>query len=152
MEHRDCRADAFWTTFLNERLASLGILPLSSTNDTAHTPQAILNAEVHGARLALGALLTRCNVFAPISILPPEILAHIFECLALVSPPRRAALGSNGRRPKATLGWIKSATHVCRSWRATALGDPALWGKIDFNEVGVTLGREMLARARSVPL
>ncbi|KAI0050352.1 hypothetical protein FA95DRAFT_1570589 [Auriscalpium vulgare] len=136
------RADAFWTTSGNERL-TLGLFQSSSTNDeTTRTPQVIVDAEAGGTPLASPALISK---------LPSEILAHIFECLALVKKPHRDEFDWLTSERQSELGWIESATHVCRSWRAAALGHPALWRSISF-ELGMPWAREMLARARSAPL
>jgi len=68
--------------------------------------------------------LPKCRnvtVVAPISILPPELLARIFHFYALEAPP-----WSDGVQK---LGWI-AVTHVCQRWRQVALGDSSLWARI----------------------
>jgi hypothetical protein len=86
---------------------------------------------------ALHALLTCRNALAPISLLPPEILARVFHFLAL---------------EERNLGWIR-ATHVCRFWRQVALGDSSLWVTISgIPPTNTELISEMLARASHAPL
>jgi F-box-like len=103
-----------------------------------------VDKEVDAARQLLCSLLTRRNALAPISLLPPEILARVFHVLALQEPPYS---------DKQNYGWIRT-THVCRHWRQVALGDSSLWARI--SDMWTTLNTasisEMLARARNAPL
>jgi hypothetical protein len=104
-----------------------------------------VDKEVEATRQLLRSLLTRRNALAPISLLPPEILARVFHALALDEPPCDA---------KQSLGWIKT-THVCRHWRQVALGDSSLWARIsgiDGSHLNTALISEMLSRARNAPL
>jgi hypothetical protein len=73
-------------------------------------------------RLARSLLVHR-NAFAPIFVLPPELLLLIFRAHALAEPP----WWSDAQTQK--LGWIR-VTHVCRHWRQVALNDSLLWAKI----------------------
>ena len=103
-----------------------------------------VDKEVDAARQLVRSLLTRRNAIAPISLLPPEILARVFHLLALEEPPYSE---------KQNIGWIKT-THVCRYWRQVALGDSSLWARIsgtmtDLNTASIS---EMLTRARNAPL
>ena len=103
-----------------------------------------VDKEVDATRQLLLSLLTRRNALAPISLLPPEILARVFHLLALDEPP-------NGIKP--TLGWIRT-THVCRHWRQVALDDSSLWARISGIDSGLdtALISEMLTRSRNAPL
>lgn len=58
----------------------------------------------------------------PVSSLPVEIVLRIFALLARANFGRRIA--------DAAWNWI-AVTHVCRYWRAIAIGYPALWRYID---------------------
>ena len=87
-------------------------------------------------------LRSLCNALAPISHLPPEVLAHVFHFLSLEEPPFFAVQN---------LGWIR-ATHVCRLWRQVALGDSLLWARISGTPKSTELVSEMLARTRGAPL
>ena len=102
-----------------------------------------VDKEVEAARQLLRSLLTRRNALAPISLLPPEILARVFHFLALEEEPP-CSRGQN-------LGWIR-ATHVCRLWRQVALGDASLWARIAGSPTNTELIAEMLVRARNAPL
>jgi hypothetical protein len=82
------------------------------------------------------SLLTGRNALAPISLLPPEILARVFHFFAL---------------EEQNLGWIR-ATHVCWFWRQVALDDSSLWATISGNSTNTKLISEMLARASDAPL
>ena len=100
--------------------------------------------EVEATRQLLRSQLTRRNALAPISILPPEILARVFHALALQEPPCDV---------KQRLGWIRT-THVCRHWRQVALDDSSLWARISGigSDLDTALISEMLTRARRAPL
>lgn len=81
-------------------------------------------ALLKSTRLSLGALIkSRRNFQAPVSMLPPEVLAFVFE----------AALGDRARvfQPFAIV-----LSHVCQTWRAVAVSDPFLWTDIQIGAVG----------------
>ena len=103
-----------------------------------------VDKEVDATRQLLCSLLMRRNTLAPISLLPPEILARVFRLLALDEPPFSCKQNS---------GWIRT-THVCRHWRQVALGDSLLWARISgiSNTLNKALISEMLDRARNAPL
>ena len=90
---------------------------------------------------AFAALKSRFNTLAPISRLPPEILATIFVFLSTSAWNKRDI----------HLEWIRVA-HVCRRWREVALDHPRFWSHINFT--GLTSGgmAEILARAKMAPL
>lgn len=91
---------------------------------------------------AMQLLRTLHNSLAPISLLPPEVLARVFHFLSLEEPPFSG---------KQELGWIR-ATHVCQHWRQVALDDSSLWARISGMPTNIELLSEMLARARNAPL
>ena len=103
-----------------------------------------VDKEVDATRQLLRSLLTRRNTLAPVSLLPPEILARVFHLLALDEPPYSCEKSS---------GWIR-ITHVCRHWRQVALDDSSLWARISRigPDLDTALISEMLARARNAPL
>ena len=82
------------------------------------------------------------NSLAPISLLPPKVLAKVFHFLSLEDPPRFR---------KQKLGWIR-ATHVCRLWRQVALGDSSLWARISGTAIKTEWIPEMLTRATNMLL
>lgn len=81
------------------------------------------------------------NALAPISRLPPEILAEIF-CFFT---------SSTWNKEYGHLAWIR-VTHVCHQWRETALSHPRLWSHINFTKLMPTAMAEVLARAKMAPL
>ncbi|KAI0284067.1 hypothetical protein BC826DRAFT_894091, partial [Russula brevipes] len=97
---------------------------------------------IEAAMLLSRALLTHRNTLAPISILPPEVLARIFHLVAVLPWHKLESLK-----------WI-SVTHVCRHWRQVALDDSSLWARISgwMPVARITWVSEMLARARNAPL
>ncbi|KAI0284069.1 hypothetical protein BC826DRAFT_881182, partial [Russula brevipes] len=99
---------------------------------------------IDAAVLLTYALLTHRNTLAPVSVLPPEVLARIFHLVALAD--------AESSRPKmGNLRWI-GVTHVCRHWRQVALDDSSLWARISGSMAKATWVCEMLARARNAPL
>jgi len=103
----------------------------------------VINKEIDGARWLVQSLLARRNSLAPISTLPPELLARIFRFLILED------LGRFGVPMEF---WFK-ATHVCRHWRQVALDDSSLWTRVTVMESSSSdWVSEMLVRARNAPL
>ena len=97
---------------------------------------------VEAAKQLLHSQLARCNALAPISVLPPEILARVFHLLVFEDP---ACFGERN------LGWIR-VTHVCRYWREVALDDSSLWATIWGASTNTELISEMMARAKNAPM
>ncbi|KAI0263189.1 hypothetical protein BC834DRAFT_320678 [Gloeopeniophorella convolvens] len=85
----------------------------------------------------------KLEIVAPITHLPPELLARVFYCHALTEPPFQCI----GCR----LGWIVD-THVCRQWRQVALNATGLWGQIDVFHTNLKWITEMLARTKGAPV
>ncbi|KAI0041664.1 hypothetical protein FA95DRAFT_1598858 [Auriscalpium vulgare] len=93
------------------------------------------------------------NALAPISILPPEILALVFSFHAINQPAARENLPYDIEDPLAPnwiqsqLGWI-TVTHVCHQWRQVALQHASLWTNVSFS-LGDDCAEEMLRRSRT---
>ncbi|KAI0281324.1 hypothetical protein BC826DRAFT_1070317, partial [Russula brevipes] len=88
------------------------------------------------------ALLTHRKTLAPISVLPPEVLARIFHLVALPKPADRTA--------------ELQCSLTCAATRARSLDDSSLWAMISGNQAS-TLYRphrspRRLVRARIAPL
>ena len=97
---------------------------------------------IDAARHLTDTLISRRNALAPISTLPPELLARIFRFHALVEPPWPSMQ---------SLGWIR-VTHVCREWRQVALDDSSLWATMTGLCPSAAWISESLVRARNAPL
>ncbi|KAI0718107.1 hypothetical protein C8Q72DRAFT_764666, partial [Fomitopsis betulina] len=95
-------------------------------------------ARIHAINIEL-------NAFAPISILPPEILSNIFLHIA-----GRGSADPALWEPKAVGHWIY-VTHVCTSWREVALQCATLWSHLNLSELPKVL-EELLARSKDAPL
>ena len=119
----------------------------SHLHSVVHDPSARVAAisavdkEVDATRKLLRLLLMRRNALAPVSVLPPEVLARVFHFLARDEPP---CLG------RLDLGWIR-ATHVCQLWRQVALGDSSLWARFSGVVTNKELVSEMLAVISAEP-
>ncbi|KAI0718114.1 hypothetical protein C8Q72DRAFT_153835 [Fomitopsis betulina] len=88
---------------------------------------------------------TQLNALAPVSKLPPELLSNIFLDVAVrgSADPPRGQSRMVGR-------WIH-VTHVCRSWRETALQCAPLWSHLHSSDSPKCI-EEFLARSRDAPL
>jgi hypothetical protein len=85
------------------------------------------------------------NALAPVSSLPPEVLAAIFSFLCLHGKP------TLGGKPGHNLARVR-LSHVCHQWREIALNQSLLWSHVDFTTLSLAGAAEILARAKSVPL
>ena len=103
-----------------------------------------IDEEIDAARRFTHSLLSRRNVLAPISVLPPELLARIFHFCALEEPLWIS-------QPPNELGWV-TVTHVCQRWRQVALDDTSLWARITGIPRRPWWIAEWLVRARNAPL
>ncbi|KAI9453538.1 hypothetical protein BJY52DRAFT_834101 [Lactarius psammicola] len=124
----------------------------SQANSQEYQRQAI-DAEIRSLEESICALRLRRNALAPISSLPPEIIAAIFSFSHLPHPSSQASQASPftlGERPD-PLAWLHVA-HVCHQWREIALNQPLFWSHVDFTTLTSTGAAEMLARAKTVPL
>lgn len=83
---------------------------------------------------AILQLVRQRNRLAPISCLPPELLACIFSWVTM---PYR-------------LENLLLITSICRHWRHVALADPTLWSVLEFNELDMAL--DFLERSRGSKL
>ncbi|KAI0060683.1 hypothetical protein BV25DRAFT_1992747 [Artomyces pyxidatus] len=143
-------ARAYWYAAADDRLAHLkGVSPQGDVKYIASARDTV-DDEIEAARLAVCAMRTRRNALAPISVLPPEILARIFELHAIDCPHGKVDY-YRADRMNLRFGWIASATHVCRRWREVALDHPRLWGRLAFN-MGSKWVEEMLARVKAAPI
>jgi hypothetical protein len=126
------------------RLESLSnqIRSVVRTPSTRDVALSTVDKGIDAAMLLARALLTHRNTLAPVSVLPPEVLARIFHL---------AALAESSQPEMGSLRWI-SVTHVCRHWRQVALDDSSLWARISGSTANTTWISETLARARNAPL
>ncbi|KAI0284063.1 hypothetical protein BC826DRAFT_170889 [Russula brevipes] len=140
--HQSDVQGAMFSDVLLTRLESLSnqFRSIVRTPSTRAVALSTVDREIDAAMLLTRALLTHRNTLAPISVLPPEVLARIFHLVA----------GSPWQKQE-SLRWI-SVTHVCRHWRQVALDDSSLWAKISGRMASTTWISEMLARARNAPL
>ncbi|KAF8074861.1 hypothetical protein FPV67DRAFT_1445873 [Lyophyllum atratum] len=98
----------------------------------------LIDQEMQGLEDSIRALKSRRNILAPISHLPPEMLAKIFSF--------RAAESAESINP---LEWVR-VSHVSRHWRAVALDSPSLWANLVFTRP--KWSEEMLKRSKMASL
>ncbi|KAI0056748.1 hypothetical protein BV25DRAFT_1831961 [Artomyces pyxidatus] len=89
------------------------------------------------------SIMTRMNTLIPIASLPSDVMERVFLQLTILEPPSSKA--SRG------LGWIK-VSHVCREWRAIALGYASLWHTVVGGDVNARWAGEILARSKAAPV
>ena len=89
--------------------------------------------------------------YRPVHMLPPELLANIFEEIAGTRPLPR--LDRSWDDMTIAQQWIRVAW-VCQYWRKIALSDPFLWGHIFLDEprLSVDYGRTWVRRSVGAPL
>ncbi|KAL1730942.1 hypothetical protein EV714DRAFT_210039 [Schizophyllum commune] len=88
-----------------------------------------------------------CTGLAPIDVLPPEIMGHIF---LLFQPFYKDFMPRWPTRD--SLEWI-TVTWVCSRWRAIATSSPTLWSTVDLCYNRPTdVGKTFLERSRKAPL
>jgi hypothetical protein len=104
-----------------------------------------IDAQIKSLEDSIRALRLQRNALAPISSLPPEIIAAIFSFL-----PHMLSATTPPKRPD-PLAWLRYS-HVCHQWREIALNQPLLWSHVDFANISWAGAAKILARAKLVPL
>ncbi|EIM80574.1 uncharacterized protein STEHIDRAFT_162354 [Stereum hirsutum FP-91666 SS1] len=154
--------DEFWTTTESQRLTAVTDHVVQASNaDITSTRQYMDNELLSLERYRL-SILTHKNLLAPVSRIPPEIMAAIF---ALVAPlldsrlelertynmgPFQDHVEQDRARELEDIRSLISASQACSRWRDIALRCATLWANV-WHE-NPWWGQEMLKRARSVPL
>ncbi|KAI0709170.1 hypothetical protein C8Q76DRAFT_597069, partial [Earliella scabrosa] len=87
---------------------------------------------------------------APIHTIPDELLLVIFQ-LVLCQPPHSRVVAPSGEsRDGIEVSMILGITHVCKRWRAVAIGYPCLWSCI--GDRHLELLELFLVRSLQIPL
>jgi len=115
-------------------------------DSSVHLRQAI-DDELESLAKTARALKLRRNALAPISRLPPEIIAIIFSFLSLPREYVRLLTGDK----QDNLAWLR-VSHVCYRWREIALNQPRFWSRIDFTTLTSAGATEVLSRSKMAPL
>ncbi|KAJ7504369.1 hypothetical protein B0H11DRAFT_1710232, partial [Mycena galericulata] len=105
-----------------------------SSAELVRAAQRQIDQDLQNHQESIRALQSRRNSLSPVGRLPPEMLSRIF---LFCSDP-------------GSLSWIKSVSHICRHWRAVALGCPNLWSFPVFSQP--KWADEMLKRSKMAPL
>ncbi|KAJ7155425.1 hypothetical protein C8R43DRAFT_430595 [Mycena crocata] len=121
------------TTFTKRHVPHSEITAFSSAKHVA-SAQRQIDQEIRKSQDSIRALQSRRNSLSPVGRLPPEMLSRIF--LFCSNPD--------------SLSWIKEVSHICRHWRAVALGCPNLWSIPIFSQP--RWADEMLKRSKMAPL
>ncbi|KAJ6518826.1 hypothetical protein C8R45DRAFT_949358 [Mycena sanguinolenta] len=93
-----------------------------------------LDEDIRKYQESIRALQYQRNALSSIGKLPPEMLSRVF--LFCIHPD--------------SLSWIREISHICRHWRAVALGCPNLWSFPVFAQP--RWAEEMLKRSKMAPL
>lgn len=123
---------------------------MSSTASNSTNLHGLLEEREAGLLKALSAVRERLNELTLPSLLPPELLAHVFSFLVLPAaiddktyPPSNVDIESPN--------WdLITVTHVCRKWRTTAIGTPSLWTRL--TPTMTPSWEVFLPRAKQAPL
>ena len=105
----------------------------------------VIDAEIKSLEESIRALRIHRNALAPISSLPPEVLAAIFSLLC--SSPGIPLDG----KPDQNITQIY-VSHVCHQWREIILNQPLLWSHVDFTTLSSAGVSAVLLRSKSLPL
>jgi hypothetical protein len=106
-----------------------------------------IDDELESLEKTTRTLKLRRNALAPISRLPPEIIATIFSFLSLPREYLRLLPGDK----QEVLAWLR-VSHVCHRWREIALNQPRFWSRIDFTTLTSDGATEVLSRSKMAPL
>ncbi|TFY69730.1 hypothetical protein EVG20_g3016 [Dentipellis fragilis] len=134
--------DSVRSHWVNEARSRFALIPQTCTKDVHRLVDKELEAMVH----AIATMQSLRHTASPVSKLPPEVLARIFVCCAVLERPRVEITATRRFHP----GWI-TVTYVCRYWREAALQEPTLWWDIS-DEFGLHWMNELLARSKAVPV
>ncbi|KAF7370585.1 F-box domain-containing protein [Mycena sanguinolenta] len=110
--------------------------PISSHNHVSSNElmQRGLDEDIQKYQESIRSLQYQRNALSPIGRLPPEMLSRVFMfCIH-----------------RDSLSWIREVSHICRHWRAVALGCPNLWSFPVFSQP--RWADEMLKRSKMAPL
>ncbi|KDQ61415.1 hypothetical protein JAAARDRAFT_203934 [Jaapia argillacea MUCL 33604] len=107
------------------------------------TALATIDSDIASHFESIRQLCTKRNSLVPVSRLPPEVLANIFQHATQSDLSLGFALGSPA------VWWI-AITYVCRCWREVALATPSLWCSLPFHRPKWV--PEMIARSKIAPL
>ncbi|TFY76216.1 hypothetical protein EWM64_g7797 [Hericium alpestre] len=107
--------------------------------------------ELSTATSVVNTIKSRINLIAPVSHLPPELLARIF---LILRGKQSISIMPRERNPDCPifeyLGWIV-VTQVCSRWRRAAIDCPALWTRVTFDR-GSRWADQMLLRSKQAPV
>ncbi|KZV76979.1 hypothetical protein PENSPDRAFT_277300 [Peniophora sp. CONT] len=137
----------FWAQTALERTAWV---PRPSA-DSVEACDAIhaLDEEIEAIAYMLASVRTRRNALVRAAILPPEVLARVFEIVRDTDPIGHKSLECPiGHK---SLGWFR-VLRVCGYWRRVAVQHAALWNKFTLEVVESGLWPTFRNRASNVPL
>ena len=104
-----------------------------------------IDVQINSLEDSIRVLRLQRNALAPISSLPPEIIAAIFSFL-----PHMLSAISPSKKPD-PLAWLR-VSHVCHQWREIALNQPLLWNHVDFTNISLAGAVKILTWAKMAPL
>ncbi|KAJ7180688.1 hypothetical protein C8R46DRAFT_1070260 [Mycena filopes] len=107
-----------------------------SSPEVVQSAQRQIDNEIQHFQNSIRGLQSQRNALSAVGRLPAEMLSRIFLFCS--------------RQVPHSLSWIKEVSHICRHWRAVALGCPNLWCSITFSRP--KWAAEMLKRSKMAPL
>lgn len=128
-------ADTLLPTIMAARQAS---------HRSAPTTRETIETQIAHHYACIRDLKAQLNTLASISVLPPEVLSHIFLHDADFFGDRVVPAPSMKTRLR--------ITHVCRHWRMVALDCPVLWSRFCVDKYSAMWMEELLSRSRQARL
>lgn len=142
----------FWLAIGRTRMPPIEDLSNQGDSRTIDAARDTIRKEISAIEDLLAFARLQLNACAPISRLPPAILALILDIARIDDPPAKAysSLWGISKSAGLYLGWIR-LTHVSRQWRDAALSHAYLWGDINVVVLGERWADELLARVKHAP-
>ncbi|VDC01902.1 unnamed protein product [Peniophora sp. CBMAI 1063] len=142
MDEHDSSRD-FWTRMALDRTSGAPRPAVGSVEASARID--VLDDEIAAIAYALAAVKTRRNALVRAAVLPPEVLARIFEIVRDIEPIGRKSEGYK------SLGWYR-ITRICGHWRRAAVQHATLWGKLTLEVQQSGLWEAFRTRAGNAPV
>ncbi|KAI0312042.1 hypothetical protein OF83DRAFT_693690 [Amylostereum chailletii] len=150
-------AGDYWKSVAKNRFEQL-----EHTLNPSRSDASALDAELEALNETTRGFLKRRNEVVPVSRLPAELLATVFElvkheALAYLDgkttgeDDTEANVSPAARKLRRGLRWVY-VSHVCREWRRIALDHAVLWAEINHAIMRRRWSSEMLRRSKGAAL
>ena len=121
------------------------MIPTPPNLNSRESSRQAIDAQIESLEDSIRALRLQRNALAPISSLPPEIIAAVFSFL-----PNLLSAIPPSKKPD-PLAWLR-VSHICHQWREIALNQPLLWNHVDFTNISLAGAAKILTLTKMAPL